>query len=182
MRRQITGDLLLSEKRDQDTRACFSLTSRPLRVGRARVDGRNLICSWHLDRDIESAGDEQHSKDQSEIDAQGREIHPLYHLHFGGRVMTTMIDKDEADFGDLLLLEPPRLAHPPLDAILALDLLLTNFYPSDRKDLGNDDQYVRLVRTAQERYWRPYAHLCSSAWSTPVAAQWKPIQVWPHLV
>lgn len=102
-------------------------------------------CFWHLDRHLHSEGD--NSSNFS---------HPLYHFQHGGRLA-----KDpEYDTGKALIVEAPRLPHPPLDAILAVDFVLAHFIGTKNeqyRQLKEIPEYVRLVKEAQKRLWIPYA-------------------------
>jgi len=153
-------------------------------LARAKVDQRNLLCAWHLDRHLTNVASEatcDPDLDATDDPLDACEIHPLYHFHFGGHRLTGPIDAQSADPGDVLLLEPPRLAHPPMDAVLAVDFVLSNFYPVNRRELLADNTYVNLVRNAQERYWKPYAQICAAGWAPGEFASWTPTTVWPNL-
>jgi hypothetical protein len=151
-------------------------------VARGALGKQSLVCSWHLDRHLLTvAPEEGEAKGTGEHPTESSETHPLYHFQFGGRAMTGMIDTGSASLGDVLLLEPPRLVHPPLDAVLAVDFILGNFYPADRQRLWTDGRYVGLVNAAQLRCWKPYANLCARSWEPEPATGWKPRDLWPHL-
>ncbi|MFA6055088.1 MAG: hypothetical protein WC769_06930 [Thermodesulfovibrionales bacterium] len=130
-------------------------------------NNKTLICTWHLDRHIDV-----------DTSAVPKEAHPRYHFQFGGRGM-----KGLSDLGDALILEPPRLAHPPLDGILAIDFVLSNFCPDKWRQLRQNNQYVNLIIEAQQLLWRPYANVITSAWN-PVGEElrWLPHHIWPQLV
>jgi hypothetical protein len=151
-------------------------------VARGKKEGRSLLNAWHLDRHLDSddarpaIGREEEASDQV-----GSEVHPLYHFHFGGRLLTGPVDEDELDLGDLLLLEPPRIMHPPMDAILAVDFLLANFYPADRYILMSENEYATVVQKSQDRFWKPYADVCAGGWTNESFNRWNPDKVWPHL-
>lgn len=97
--------------------------------------------SWHLDK---------HSPDKH-IEFS----HPLYHYEFGG----TEITKDsEFNFGDFFLIDTPRIMHPPLDIVLAIDFIIKNYYKKeDHISLTGQELYKRYVKNAQLRIWKPYA-------------------------
>lgn len=126
-----------------------------------------LRSCWHLDRSIEGGNTPQ-------------EAHPCYHFQFGGRNMNF----DEADYGSTLFLDPPRLAHKPLDAILATDFILSNFRGDDWIDLRNDGQYKNIIERAQERLWHPYARAAADYWNRRALRSntWRPNTIWPQLV
>lgn len=169
----------------------------------ARVGKRPLFCAWHLDRHLMELANQSGSCTTADSERQAdnnskpnredetpaafgftgpsSELHPLYHFHFGGRRMMNTIDDGSGDLGDILLLAPPRIAHPPLDAVLAVDFVVGNFYPHDYKTLRDDEGYLRLIHDAQVRCWKPYANVCAGAWSKKTFIDWTPELIWPAL-
>lgn len=128
---------------------------------------QRVMCAWHLDRDIGQAGDPEQTF-----------IHPQYHFQFGGRDMQYV----EHGFCSVLLLETPRIAHPPMDAILGVDFVLTNYFRSDRLKFREEGTYINILRTAQDRIWRPYALALASRWTeSRQSLQWPPTKLWPQL-
>ncbi len=126
-----------------------------------------LICSWHLDRN------------------QGSEVpelvHPRYHFQYGGKEVLNKIN-GELDFGAALFVEPPRIAHPPMDVVLAVDFILSNFYGKKWQRVLRNPQYCELVQKAQHRFWRPYVFALASHWDNTTKTSWKPKDIWPHLI
>lgn len=100
-------------------------------------DGK--MFAWHLDR---------------EGGTDGKFIHPLYHFHGGGKKI------EEKDAGELLILNSPRLAHPPLDLFLAIHFILENFLNTQTytKQAGifADPLYQDIMIRAQKRVLDPY--------------------------
>jgi hypothetical protein len=91
------------------------------------------------------------------------------------------------DYGSVLLPEPPRIAYPPMDAVLAVNFVLANFFGDEWRSLvgaNGDSEYVKLLTHAQNRFWRPYSQALSAAWKPgPFAKQdWSPAVIWPQLV
>lgn len=125
----------------------------------------NVFCSWHFDRHI-----------TEEDSAEPEAAHPRYHMHFGGRRMT----KSVLDFGAILLLPGPRLPHPPLDGILFIDFVLSNFAENKWRHARTQAPYQRLIRNAQTRLWKPYVRSLHGAWAKPQPKEWAPHDVWPH--
>lgn len=63
-------------------------------------------------------------------------IHPHFHLTWGGDTMKGL------GLGDVLLLPTPRISYPPLDIILGIDFVLSNFVKADiYKKIQCDSQY-----------------------------------------
>lgn len=102
--------------------------------------------AWHLDF---------HEDDTPEF------IHPSYHFHHGGR----RIKESTEDYGELVLLDAPRLMHPPLDLFLAVDLLASNFL-KDRvwRNLRADTSYQELVKESQSKWWMDYYQQIADYW------------------
>lgn len=123
------------------------------------------LCAWHFDRHIEG--------DEPSADA-----HPLYHFQNGGHVM-----KPHNDFlGRALLLPAPRLPFPPMDAVLAIDFVLSNFSGLCWSDLRDEPGYVRLLKESQEAFWKPYLKNLSSWWDVGHKDKKKIISLFPHFV
>lgn len=93
--------------------------------------------------------------------------HPLYHLHFGGYEMT---EDEEVEFGNILVLEAPRIMHPPMDIVLAVDFVLNNFYSCHACqpfiNLLKDPEYFRIVEKARDRFLKPFALGLASNFAT----------------
>jgi hypothetical protein len=98
-------------------------------------------CQWHFDK-------HDTSKNCSTI-------HPLFHFEYGG---TGKKEKEGFDFGNFIILDTPRIIHPPLDVVLAIDFVIKNFYR--REDIisltEGSPLYKRYIQNAHHRLWRPY--------------------------
>lgn len=101
-------------------------------------DFSNFFC-WHLDK---------------EVNTDGNYSHPYYHFHAGGNHL-----KDR-NIGDLLMISSPRIPHPPMDIILSIHFIITNFFYSrdfpDQKKILIDDEYLSIIERAQKRVLDPY--------------------------
>lgn len=79
-------------------------------------------------------------------------LHPMFHLTFGGEKLKNI------ELGDMLCLPAPRIAFPPMDIILGIDFVLSNFL--ERKKYEDkiiiNPHYSTPLRKAQEKYWKPY--------------------------
>ena len=132
-------------------------------------NGTSFFGVWHLDRNIDDTeGASKHF------------VHPYYHFQFGGNQLP-----QELGYGRLLLVEPPRIAHPPLDAILAVDFVLSNYFPDVWQDLRQDGKYPRIVQQAQRRFWLPYAKasIRGKYWgSGSEEASWDVKDIWPQII
>jgi hypothetical protein len=147
----------------------FSKLSGDIVVNGLTADEKKILkCAWHLDK---------HIRDK-EADEPAL-AHPEYHFQHGGYNIRQL-----GDYGLHQILESPRIAHPPLDAILLVDFILSNYCGSDWKTLRLEDStYKELVVSAQERYWAPYA-LATAVVSKTITATspWKAKEIWPQLL
>lgn len=100
--------------------------------------------SWHLDYD---------NNENQEY------IHPHFHLTWGGDILK------DSNLGNVLLLPTPRISYPPMDIVLGIDFVLSNFIKGDAyKQIQSDSQYKSAVKNAQEKYWRPYMVSLAHHW------------------
>jgi hypothetical protein len=146
----------------------FSSLSGDIIVHGITADGsRSLTSAWHLDKHIRNDGDPEPPL-----------AHPEYHFQHGGKKIRLL-----ADYGAHQILESPRIAHPPLDAVLLVDFILSNYCGSEWDQLRLNSTYKELVVSAQERYWAPYA-LATSVVSKTITATspWKAKEIWPQLL
>jgi hypothetical protein len=80
-----------------------------------------------------------------------------YHLQYGGDKLT-----NDEDFctGNVLFSDAPRVMHPPMDIVLAIDFVLANYYSfhlcDDYHRLLMDEGYQKIVNNAKKRFWKPY--------------------------
>lgn len=110
--------------------------------------------AWHLDKHIRSANQQ---------DGIGKGfIHPEYHFNMGGFGVTKNIE----DYGEVLMVDTPRLIHPPLDIILSIDFVLRNFYGVKVLNLLKSNKYKKLVKASQKRLWRPYFIALANYWDS----------------
>lgn len=101
---------------------------------------------WHLDTHIDPPGT-----------SPPDEAHPMFHLHFGGGRMAARRLAKAGCWGQMLEMHGPRIAHPPLDLILALDFILANATgPRWKKEFCKAKEYSTAVGNSQRRFWKPY--------------------------
>ncbi len=122
------------------------------RINPASFEVEDLYSCWHLDLHIEENGD-----------GQPKYCHPMYHFAFGGNKMEA---RGDAFFGSGIFLPAPRLIHPPMDAVLAIDFILQNYFERSRiQKLLEDSSYVEIVRNSQNRLWKPFFSSLYSYWN-----------------
>ncbi|KGO93655.1 hypothetical protein [Flavobacterium subsaxonicum] len=120
-------------------------------------EGTDLHSSWHLDRHI-----------FDKLDEENKFSHPHYHFTFGGNKMKDALGK--FNYGQSLILPTPRIAYPPMDAILGIDFIIQNYYNKNKvKNILTDSEYIRIVGGAQERLWKPYYMSIFSKWNCSVS-------------
>lgn len=83
-------------------------------------------------------------------------IHPYYHFHAGGKAI------NGKGPGSLIILSSPRLPHPPMDIVLAVNFVICHFFSTHEMrfagemDIFADDDYKQLVERSAMRLYRPY--------------------------
>ena len=120
----------------------------------------NYIFSVELSG-INQNGDKVHSSWHLDFDNSGTSeyMHPFFHLTYGGSTMKS------TEIGNVLLLPAPRLPYLPMDAILGIDFILSNFIKKDKYNkLKSNSEYKSAVKNSQFRLWRPYMLSLASHW------------------
>jgi len=128
---------------------------------------REVIYSFHLDRHIFEDGDNIPD-----------EIHPMYHFQFGGRKLKEKV----SDYGQALFFDSPRISHHPMDFILGLDFLLSNFFPHIWKKLQMEGQYKNILKKYQEYFMKPYYLSIANSFDRSLAQNWNAQEIYPQLV
>ncbi len=88
------------------------------------------------------------------------EIHPLYHLHYEQNPN----DLDDFDYGHTMFLDTPRIIHLPLDLVLGMGYLISNFAPRVYEKIKEDRGYIKLTTEYQNRIWKPYFQTIAGNW------------------
>lgn len=136
------------------------------------VEGYNKqsmhFMSYHLDRHIEGGNEPD-------------EAHPIYHFQFGGNKLKEL---DDQNFGRSIFLDAPRLMHYPMDLIMGIDFVTSNFMPSVWQKLRNDPTFVGLLEESQKMILKPYFHTLASHYdgSNYTSSSWDCKSICPHLV
>jgi hypothetical protein len=131
-------------------------------------DAESACAAWHLDRHI-----------YDENSKEPEFTHPIYHFSFGGIHLERTQNPLSAS---VLLADTPRIAHPPLDAILGIDFVITNFLGLSLSSIRNDTFYVNTVGTMQQKFWKPYVNSLQSFWiSGNQVSSWNPSLIWTQL-
>lgn len=140
--------------------------------GTVQSSQKKHIQSWHFDRHVSAASS-----------AEPTAAHPRYHFHFGGRQMEAfMLDAGADCFDSLLLLDGPRISHAPLDGVLIIDFILSNFVGEKWRTLRDNQGYSRIVKASQSRNWKPFiTALARHLPESTGMGDWHALDVWPHL-
>lgn len=103
--------------------------------------------SFHLDYD---------STDKSKY------LHPWFHLTFGGHVLKNMQLRN----GNLMLLPTPRIPLWPMDFIIGIDFILSNFLEKTEyfKKFASNSNYQKALKNSQDEIWRPYILSLAHHW------------------
>lgn len=113
---------------------------------RGKKGNRELVSAWHFDR-------------HAHPPANNSPCHPTYHFQFGGWGLKGVAEKIDG----VIVLDTPRYFTPPMDPILAVDVLLSHFNGFKWHTIRNNDtRYIGIVRRAQARLWKPYFDKISS--------------------
>lgn len=118
--------------------------------------GQVHMDTWHFDRHI-----------VNEDSCEPTDVHPYYHLQRGGKELHHL----KNDIGKTLVIEPPRIAQPPLDVVLAVDYLISNYAGYAWRDLQGLTEYRSLVRECQDDLWKPYVVTIHEYFKTPIAGR-----------
>lgn len=102
--------------------------------------------AWHLDKNIASS--------------EPKFTHPYYHFQGGGNKL------EGKHTGEILLIDFPRIPHPPMDLFLGLHFIINNFvssknYPK-KTQLMNDSEYQDIMMYSQKLVWDTYFNSFSS--------------------
>lgn len=110
----------------------------------------------------------------------GGEVHPIYHLQH----MVNPLEENSFSYGNVLSIDTPRIMHYPLEFVLGVGYLTSNFFPDAYEILLDDGHYMNLYKDYQLRFWKPYAHTLANYWK-PFSEEditWDALQVCPFLI
>lgn len=112
--------------------------------------GTHYFC-FHIDKhDSSSATDEPH---------------PTYHLQFA----SDPYKEATFDYGSTLALDTPRIIHHPVELILGVGFLASNFCPTAFEKMMDDGYFLSVYKTYQKSILRPYFHTISSHWDFDIS-------------
>lgn len=133
---------------------------------------KSVKASWHLDRHVQDPDD----KETPEF------FHPCYHFHFGGRLLGDL-PSDKENIYSVLLLDSPRIAHPPLDGFTGIDFVLTNFMSVSELGFREEGSFQNLMIEPQRLLWKAYTNMLAGNWEANAhLLPWTPSSIWPQLL
>jgi|GEM_PF-5638133 len=129
-------------------------------------NGEEFLCAWHLD---------SHPPEGADPNTISRLSHPRYHWQYGG---SNVWGRANTWYGSHLLMSSPRLMHPPLDILLAIDFVLSHFYYEAWEKLCSEATYKQIIFYAQKTYWQPFFKILANDqyWRPNVVS--KPFLYW----
>ena len=109
-------------------------------------ENKHYTSSWHLDRHTLKKDEQPPSN-----------LHPIYHLTFGGYHMENLQGDDSDEFGRALILRTPRIMHPPMELLLGIDFIFNHFIPKEALDLLSDKTYLSIINELKKYFWLPFS-------------------------
>lgn len=123
-----------------------------------------LVYSLHFDRHIGTT--------------PSKEVHPMYHFQFGGH----KLKEKKIDFGQTLFFDSPRIAYHPMDFILGLDFVLSNFFPLVWEGLRREGAYVNILKKYQTYFIKPFYQSIVNFFDSALPQNWDAQIIYPQLV
>jgi hypothetical protein len=142
------------------------------------------ICLEALDNNAECWHQFWHIDNHPKCETPPQEAHPLFHVHFGGaRLENCRKASNNTLFRRLAELHAPRIQLPPMDIILLIDFIISNFDGEKWNSLRGNPGYMSLIWSSQKRMWHHYIRTISDYFETPYALRsaHDAIRLWPNL-
>jgi hypothetical protein len=137
-------------------------------VNQNNRNGSELVYSLHFDRHIFEEGNNP-----------SKEVHPMYHFQFGGR----KLKEKNIDMGQALFFDAPRIMHHPMEFIIGLDFVLSNFFPDVWEKLQIEGEYINILKKYQEYFILPYYKSVVNYFDRTIKkSPWNAKEIYPQLV
>lgn len=140
------------------------------------IKGRNknnanskLIYAIHFDK---------HNLKEQEEGKIPNQAHPSYHFQFGGNRLE---DEEKLDSGRALFLDAPRIMHHPMELILGVDFILSNFFPKIWNRIKPLPTYKKILKKYQKDFILPYFKSVVEHFESNTP-NWNPQDIYPQLV
>ncbi len=104
--------------------------------------------------------------------------HPIYHFQLGGGELKDNI----TDYGQALFLDSPRIMHHPMEFILGIDFVLSNFFPEIWNDIKKKPDYFDTLKKYQEQFIQPYFQSIANSFDSSLAQNWNAQEIYPQLI
>jgi len=104
--------------------------------------------------------------------------HPSYHFQLGGRELKDNI----TDYGQSLFLDSPRIIHHPMEFILSLDFILSNFFPEIWNDIKKNPDYHDTIKKYQKYFVKPYFQSVANSFDSSLTQNWNAYDIYPQLI
>lgn len=88
------------------------------------------------------------------------EPHPTYHL----QIASNPFKEDPFEYGNTLFMDTPRIVHHPIDMILGLGFITSNFFPLAFDEIMDDGYFTSVYKKYQEKILKPYFHTMATHW------------------
>lgn len=109
--------------------------------------------------------------DKHDMAENSEEPHPIYHLQYSNNPYKST----NFNYGSTLYIDTPRILHHPVDLILGIGFLTSNFFPSAFEAIMDDGFFPGLYKKYQDRIIKPYFHTLASHWDYNKSnVVWKP--------
>ena len=123
-----------------------------------------LVYSLHFDRHIGTT--------------PSKEVHPMYHFQFGGH----KLKEKNIDYGQALFFDAPRISYHPMDFILGLDFVLSNFFPNIWEALKREGSYINIIKKYQGYFMKPYYQSIGNSFDRSLPQNWDAKSIYPQLI
>lgn len=104
--------------------------------------------------------------------------HPVYHFQFGGN----KLKEEEIDHGQALFLDSPRIMHHPMELILGIDFILSNFFPTIWNKIKGNRQYKKILEKYQKYFIQPYFQAIANSFDSALSQNWNAQEIYPQLI
>lgn len=129
-----------------------------------------LIYAIHFDK---------HNFKEQEEGELPNQAHPAYHFQFGGNRLEE--NEEELDSGQALFLDAPRIMHHPMELILGIDFILSNFFPKIWNRIKPLPRYKKILMKYQKDFILPYFKSVVEHFEGNSNA-WNSEEIYPQLV
>ncbi len=149
------------KENDPFTKLEFNIFAYAINTNNRRSE---LVYSLHFDRHIGTA--------------PSKEVHPMYHFQFGGH----KLKEKEIDYGQALFFDCPRIMYHPMDFILGLDFVLSNFFPLVWECLRRETSYVNILKKYQTYFVKPFYKSIANSFDRSSPQNWDAQVIYPQLI